>query len=146
MSNKRRFYAFRSKSVQFYGYSNRVYTYIFKVKSFYRFILSPPQTSSTGITNSDLFLEYNVTTYFFPSFCSDNKTLAENFARATFISRKLFLTKSRYLWCLKGKKGYFFCFFNPNIPVHCVVSIEFLSICFQLTPLTGVSWTKEATH
>ena len=27
-----------------------------------------------------------------------------------------------------------------------VVSIEFLSTCFQLTPLTGVNCTREATH
>ena len=27
-----------------------------------------------------------------------------------------------------------------------VVSIEFFSICFQLTPLTGVNCTMEATH
>ena len=30
--------------------------------------------------------------------------------------------------------------------IKIVVSIEFLSICFQLTPLTGVNCTREATH
>ena len=37
------------------------------------------------------------------------------------------------------------CIITPTLHNN-VVSIEFLSICFQLTPLMGVNCKREATH